>query len=579
MRETEGFCGAGRMRWLVPNEVMNRKRLVIVGGVAGGASAAARARRCCELCEIVVFERGPHVSFANCGLPYFVGGEIVAQDSLLLQTPESLRARFNLDVRVRTEVMQIDRGARVVRVREVGTDRTYEQPYDALILSTGASPLRPPIPGIDRPGHFAVRNIPDVERIDAWIRDCPGGRAVVVGGGYIGLEMAEQLRRRGLSVAVIEALDQVMAPLDPEMAAWLHRELEANGVDLHLGDKVTAFEAPQAGESARASVVVLGSGARIPADVVVLGLGVKPEVGLARDAGLELGERGGIRVNDRLQTSDPAIWAVGDAIEVRDRVTGAWSIIPLAGPANRQGRIAADNIFGRQERYEGTWGTAILRLFDLTAGCTGASEKALRRVGMPYKALHLHPGSHAGYYPGAEPIAMKILYAPDSGRLLGAQAVGAEGVDKRIDVLATALKGGMTVHELTELELAYAPPFGSAKDPVNLAGMAAENEMTGAVTLAQWHEVASLDPSQTLLLDVRRGDEVARGRIEGSVHIPLDEVRARLGELPRDREIVVHCQSGQRSYFACRILAQHGFRVRNLTGGFRTWNVAPKGGG
>ena len=553
---------------------MNPFRLVIVGGVAGGASAATRARRLCEQCEIIVFERGPHVSFANCGLPYFVGGEIVEHDSLLLQTPSTLRARFNLDVRVNSEVAGIDPRVQTVKVREVSTGREYEQGYGALLLSTGASPLRPPIPGIDRPGHFTVRNIPDVDHIMAWIKDCHACRAVVIGGGYIGLEMAEQLKQRGLGVTVIEALDQVMAPLDPEMAAWLHQELRANGVTLHLGDPVAAFEAPKAGESARASVVVLRSGKRIEADTVVLGLGVRPEISLAKNAGLELGAFGGIRVNERLQTSDPKIYAVGDAVEVRDRVTGAWSIIPLAGPANRQGRIAADNIFGRSSHYRGTWGTAVLRLFNLTAGCTGANEKSLRKADIPFQALHLHPNSHAGYYPGAEPIAMKILFAPGTGKLLGAQAVGHEGVDKRLDVLATALKAGMTVHDLAELELAYAPPFGSAKDPANLAGMAGQNVVAGDVNVLQWNEIASLDLTARLLLDVRRYDERAKGFIPGSIHIPLDEVRSRMNELPRDREIIVHCQSGQRSYFACRILSQNGFKVRNLSGSFRTWKTA-----
>jgi len=553
---------------------MNKKKIVIVGGVAGGASAAARARRLCEKCEIIVFERGPHVSFANCGLPYFVGGEIIEQDSLLLQTPATLRTRFNLDVRVNTEVVMIDRAAQVVKVRELATGREYDQLYDELVLSTGASPLKPPIPGIDWPGHFTVRNIPDVELIMAWIKDCKACRAVVVGGGYIGLEMAEQLKRRGLGVAVVEALPQVMTPLDPEMAAWLHQELRANGVELHLGDPVAAFEAPKPSESAGASVVVLQSGKRIEADGVVLGMGVRPETALAKNAKLELGKTGGISVNEHLQTSDPKIWAVGDAIEVRDHVTGAWSLIPLAGPANRQGRIAADNIFGRRSRYEGTQGTAILRLFNLTAGCTGANEKCLRRANIPFNALHLHPGSHAGYYPGAEPIAMKILFAPETGKLLGAQTIGREGVDKRIDVLATALKGGMTVNDLAELELAYAPPFGSAKDPVNMAGMAAQNILADDVAVAQWNEVASLDPQQTLLLDVRRPDERVKGFIPGSIHIPLDQIRARMNELPRDREIVVYCLSGQRSYFACRILLQHGFKARNLTGSYRTWKTA-----
>ncbi|HUJ11636.1 MAG TPA: FAD-dependent oxidoreductase [Verrucomicrobiae bacterium] len=553
---------------------MTAKRLIIVGGVAGGASAAARARRLCEDCQIIVFERGPHVSFANCGLPYFVGGEIAEQDSLLVQTPQSLKGRFNLDVRVKTEVVAIDRAARRVTVRDLTTGKESEEPYDALVLSTGASPLKPPIPGIDRPNHFTVRNIPDIEKIMAWSKDCQRCRAVVVGGGYIGLEMAEQLQRRGFGVTVIEALPQVMAPLDPEMAAWLHQELRANNVVLHLNDPVAAFEAPTEQESARASIVVLKSGTRVPADSVILGLGVKPEIDLARKAGLEIGERGGIRVNEYLQANDPQIWAVGDAIEVRDAVTGQWALIPLAGPANRQGRIAADNILGRRPRYGGSWGTAILRLFNLSAGCTGANEKTLRRLGIPFQIVHLHPNSHAGYYPGAEPIALKILFAPDTGRLLGAQAVGHEGVDKRIDVLATALKAGMTVHDLAELELAYAPPYGSAKDPVNLAGMAAQNILAGDVAVAQWRDVPGLDQQSTVLLDVRRDDERAQGFIPGSIHIPLDQLRGRLDELPHDLQIVVYCQSGQRSYYAARILAQHGFRVENLTGSYRTWKVA-----
>ena len=399
-------------------------------------------------------------------------------------------------------------------------------------------------------------------------------------------------------MTVVEALPQVMAPLDPEMAAWLHAELKANGVALHLGDSVAAFEAPQPGETARASVVVLKSGKRIEADTVVLGLGVRPETSLAKNAGLELGSLGGIRVNDHMQTSDAKIYAVGDAVEVRDRVTGAWGIIPLAGPANRQGRIAADNIFGRPSRYESTQGTAILRLFKLSAGCTGANEKSLRKAGIAYQALHLHPGSHAGYYPGAEPIAMKVLFAPDNGKLLGAQAVGHDGVDKRIDVFATAIKGNMTVNDLAELELAYAPPFGSAKDPINMAGMAAQNVLAGDVKLAQWDEIsgdgrsrresaltspgekasgltsAATGEEEFTVLDVRRPDERAKGFIPDSLHIPLDELRARMNELPRDGEIIVHCQSGQRSYFACRILSQHGFRVRNLTGSYRTWKTA-----
>lgn len=553
---------------------MPPQKLVVVGGVAGGASTAARARRLSEAAEIVVLERGPHVSFANCGLPYHVGGEIPQREDLLLQTPASLKARFNLDVRVRHEVRAIDRHARTVQVCDLGSGRVYTEDYDALVLATGAAPVRPPIPGLDRPGHFAVRHVPDVDAINAWITGHEARTAVVVGGGYIGLEMAEQLHRRGLAVTVVEALPQVMAPLDPEMAAWIHLELQAHGVDLCLGDGVSAFEPTSPTEPGAASVVVLRSGRRLPADLVILGLGVKPEVGLAREAGLTLGEWGGIRVNAQLQTSDPHIWAVGDAIEVRHGVTGAWQLIPLAGPANRQGRIVADNLFGRSSTYGGTYGTAILRAFSLQAACCGANETALNRAAIPFQVVHLHPGSHAGYFPGAEPIALKVLFAPDTGRLLGAQAVGKDGVDKRMDVLATALKAGMTVHELAELELSYAPPFGSAKDPVNLAGMAAQNILRGDVQVIQWRDLAGLDPATTLVLDVRNTPERAAGYLPGSVHIPLSELRARVQELPRDRLIIASCQSGQRSYFACRFLAQRGYHVRNLAGSYRTWQAA-----
>jgi NADPH-dependent 2,4-dienoyl-CoA reductase/sulfur reductase-like enzyme/rhodanese-related sulfurtransferase len=556
---------------------MQPMRLTVVGGVAGGASAAARARRLSEEAEITVFERGPHVSFANCGLPYYAGGEIAKRDALLLQTPGSLRARFNLDVRVRSEVLAVDRAARTVRVRDLNSGEEYAHAYDALVLATGAAPLRPPLPGLERPGHFTVRDVPEADRIRGWIEAGGAQRAVVVGGGYVGLEMAEQLARRGLDVVLVEALPQVLASLDPEMAAWLHAELRAQGVRLHLGDPVAPFEPPTGADSALASVVVLRSGARLPADLVILGLGVRPEVGLARAAGLELGNLGGIRVDERLRSGDPHVWAVGDAVEVKDLVTGRWSLLPLAGPANRQGRVAADSIFGRPSRYEGTLGTAVVRVFGLTAACTGASEKVLRQAGIPFEALHVHPASHAGHYPGASPIALKILFAPESGRLLGAQAVGRAGVDKRMDVLATALKARLTVHDLADLELAYAPPYGSAKDRVNLAGMAAQNVLAGDVKLAQWHEVAALDPVRTLLLDVRQPEECRAGAIPGAVQIPLGDLRRRVGELPHDREIVAHCQSGQRSYFAARVLAQKGFRVRNLTGSYRTWKAAQAG--
>lgn len=553
---------------------MRSKRIVIVGGVAGGASAAARARRLSEEAEIIVFERGPFVSFANCGLPYFVGGEIADPSDLVLQSPEKLRKRFNLDVRVLTEVTRIDRSEQVIHVRNLRTGDTSVESYDALILATGAAPLRPPIPGIDRPGHFTLRTVPDSEALSAWIDRTKARGAVVVGGGFIGLEMAEQLTRLVMAVTQVEALPQVMAPLDLEMAAWLHAELREHGVDLRLGDGVDRFEDPKPGEDAAASVVVLKSGARIAADIVVLALGGRPEVSLAREVGLEIGEMGGVRVDERMRTSDPHIWAVGDVVEVRNAVTGGWALVSLAGPANRQGRIAAESVLGRDSRFDGAWGTSVVRVFGLTAGTTGANEKTLRQASIPYEVVHLHPSSHAGYYPGAQPIAMKLLFSPGDGRLLGAQAVGREGVDKRLDVLATALKARMTVHDVAQLELAYSPPFGSAKDPVNLAGMVAENVLDGDLQTLQWYEVAGLDPQRTLLLDVRQPEEWDEGVIPGAIRIPLPELRGRLEELPRDREIVAYCRSGQRSYYACRMLSQHGFKCRNLDGAFLTWRTA-----
>ncbi|MDP6358249.1 MAG: FAD-dependent oxidoreductase [Planctomycetota bacterium] len=556
---------------------MKARKIIIVGGVAGGASCATRARRLSEESEIIIFEKGPHVSFANCGLPYFAGGEIAERDKLLVQTPESLQARFNLDVRVSTHVMRIDRERRAVEVRNLNTGEEYWEGYDALVLSTGARPLIPPIPGIGRAGHFAVRNVPDADHILAWVSEHSTRNAVVVGGGFIGLEMAEQLRRRGMMVSLVEAMPQVMAPLDTEMAAWLHNELLDHGVHLYLGNPVSSFEDPAEEETAAASVVVLQDGQRVPADIVILGLGVKPETTLASEAGLKIGELGGIRVTKSLHTSDPHIWAVGDAIEVTNALTGEWSLIPLAGPANRQGRIVANNILGRPVAYEGTLGSSIVRVFDIAAGATGLNEKTARRLKIDYEVIHLHPQSHAGYFPGAEPIALKILFDPGTGKLLGAQAAGRDGVDKRIDVLATALKGEMHVHDLANLELAYAPPYGSAKDPVNLAGMAAMNVIAGDTDIAQWHEITDLDFSKTILLDVRESAERERGRIPNSIHIPLDELRGRFEELPRDKEVVVYCHSGQRSYYAARILSQHGYRARNLTGAWRTWEAMSNG--
>jgi NADPH-dependent 2,4-dienoyl-CoA reductase/sulfur reductase-like enzyme/rhodanese-related sulfurtransferase len=552
---------------------MTKNKILIVGGVAGGATAAAHARRLSEEAEIIIFERGPYVSFANCGLPYYVGGEIIDKEDLLVQTPENLHSRFNLDVRVRSEVTAIDPIGRKIEIRGVNSNKKYWESYDELILSTGAKPLKPPIPGIDRPGHFTVRGIPDVEAINDWIVTHKAHRAVVVGGGFIGLEMVEQLQKRGLQVSVVEALDQVMTPLDPEMAGWLHKELQEHDVTLYLDDPVFKFNSSKIENPT--SLVELKSGTVLPADIVILGLGVRPDTELAKNAGLKIGKRGGIYVDEFLRTSDPNIWAIGDAIEVRDFITKEQVLIPLAGPANRQGRIVAENVFfGDSIKYPGTCGTSILRLFDLAVACTGANEKTLCCLNLPYDKVYLHPPAHATYYPGANKLAMKILFHPKNGKLLGAQIIGEEGVDKRIDVLATALKAGLTVHDLEDLELAYAPPFGTAKDPVNLAGMVAQHVVHHDIENAQWDEVEDLAPENSILLDVRDEDEREQGFIPDSKHISLPELRSRYGELPKDKEIIVYCQTGQRSYFACRFLIQKGFNAKNLSGAFRTWKIA-----
>lgn len=552
---------------------MNAPRIVIVGGVAGGMSCAARARRLSEAASIVVLERGPHPSFANCGLPYHLGGEISDRGKLIVQTPERLRATLALDVRPNHEALSINRIARTVRVRHLADGEESDLPYDYLVLSPGAAPIRPPLPGLDRPGVFTLRNIPDLDAIIAWLAQHDSPRAVVVGGGYIGLEVAEQLVHRGIPVALAEAGPQVMAPLDPELAAILHAELRARGVDLRLGDPLAAVE----DGGGAVGEVVLKSGARLPADVVILGLGVRPEAQLAKAAGLELGARGGIRVDETLRTSDPRIFATGDAIEVRDRITEEMALIPLAGPANRQGRIVADQIFGIPSTYKATQGTAVLRLFSQVAAVTGASEKALRRAGRKYRAVHLHPGSHAGYFPGAKPIAMKLLWEPGSGRVLGAQAVGEDGVEKRIDVIAAAIAGGLTIDDMAELELCYAPPFGSAKDPVNMAAMAAQNIEAGRIASVTAAELPARIAEGALLLDVRDAAEVAKGAIPGALHIPLAELRARLAEVPRGRPVITYCASGQRSYFAARVLIQNGWSAANLSGAYKTWSMAGTG--
>jgi NADPH-dependent 2,4-dienoyl-CoA reductase/sulfur reductase-like enzyme/rhodanese-related sulfurtransferase len=543
-------------------------RLLIVGGVAGGASAAARARRLSEDARIVLFERGPDVSFANCGLPYYLGGEIADREKLLVVTPERLYTRFNLDVRVRTSVEAIDRAAKKVRVRDLVSRQDYEETYDKLILAPGAAPLRPPLPGIDLPGVHTLRNLEDVdrikERLDRGVR-----QAVVIGAGFIGLELVENFVRRGVTTTVVELQDQVLPPFDREMTTPLVEHLAAKGVALLLGQSAQAFEQGPDGLRVR-----LKSGQQLPAQLILMGMGVRPENKLALAAGLEVGPRGGIRVNEHLQTSDPDVYAVGDAIEVKDFVTGEPTQVPLAGPANRQGRIAADHIFGRASRFRGTQGTAIVRVFERSAAMTGASEKVLRRANRPYRKVYVHPTHHAGYYPGAEAMTLKLLFDPESGRLFGAQAVGGAGVDKRIDVLAVAIQAGMTVFDLEEMELAYAPQYGSAKDPINMAGFVAGGLLRGDHPQTDVEAVLTIpEENRPFLLDVRTPQEFAAGHIPGAVNAPVDELRSRLGDLPLGREIAVYCQVGQRGYLATRILRQAGFPAVNIGGGYKTYSL------
>ena len=543
-------------------------KLLIVGGVAGGASAAARARRLSEDAQIVLFERGPDVSFANCGLPYYVGGEIADRGKLLVATPERLETRFKLDVRTRSSVESIDRSAKTIRVRDLASGREYEESYDKLILAPGAAPLRPAIPGCDLPGIFTLRNLQDVDRIQQRVSQGVK-RVVVVGAGFIGLEMVESFVKRGIATTVVEKDNQVLAPFDKEMTTPILETLVAKGVTMLLGQTAESFE-----PSAEGIVVRLKSGQRLTAQLVILGIGVRPESKLAVEAGLEVGPRGGIRVNEFLQTSDPEIYAVGDAIEVKDFVSGDPIQVPLAGPANRQGRIAADNVFGRSMKYRGTQGTAIVGVFDRTAAITGASEKALRRANRPYRKVYVHPVHHAGYYPGAEQMTLKILFHPETGKLWGAQAVGGAGVDKRIDVLAVAIQVGMTVFDLEEMELAYSPQYGAAKDPINMAGFVAGGLLRGEHPQVDAETIlAGPADQQPLVVDVRTPQEFSAGHIAGAVNVPVDDLRSRLGEIPRDRTIAVCCQVGQRGYLATRVLRQKGFSASNIGGGYKTYKL------
>jgi NADPH-dependent 2,4-dienoyl-CoA reductase/sulfur reductase-like enzyme/rhodanese-related sulfurtransferase len=541
--------------------------VLIVGGVAGGASCAARLRRLDEHAEIILFDRGPYVSFANCGLPYYVGDVIHDEAKLLVSTPQLFRERFNIEVRTEHEVTSIDRETSEIVVRNLASGEEYRERYDELVLSPGAAPIRPPLPGIDLPGIFTLRTVPDSRDIREWIEAQAARRAVVVGGGFIGLEMAENLVHRGLDVTIVEMAGQLMPPLDAEMAEFVRHRVVTHSAHLQLGDGVAEFRKAPDGSI----IVRTKSGAEFGSDIVILAIGVRPETGLATLAGLEIGARGGIRVDEQMRTSDPKIWAVGDAVEVRNVVSEGWELIPLAGPANRQGRIAADVICGREARFRGVQGTAVCGFFGLTVALTGATEKSLLRAGVTdFEKVYLHPGHHVSYYPGARPIHMKLLYQKTDGLVLGAQAVGEAGVERRIDVISMAIQMGATVFDLEEAELCYAPQFGAAKDAVNLAGMVAANVVRGDVELATWNDVHAGD---VFCLDVREGAEFKRGSVDGALNIPLGQLRGRLNELPRDQEIWVKCGVGQRAYYACRLLSQHGFRVKNLSGGYHTYRA------
>ncbi|WP_038184982.1 FAD-dependent oxidoreductase [Vibrio rhizosphaerae] len=562
-------------------------KIVIIGGVAGGASAAARARRLSETAHILMFERGPFISFANCGLPYHIGGEITERSKLLLQTPESFLARFNVDVRVMSEVIHIDRQAKTVTVRNLVDQQEYQEDYDFLLLSPGASPVVPSIQGIDNPLTHTLRNIPDMDRIIQTIQMNKPEHATVVGGGFIGLEVMEAFHRLGIKTTLIEMADQVMTPIDREMAGFAHAEIRAKGIDLKLGVALESVEYistdhianVDSGESedhqhiAGELKLSLNNGASLTTDILIMAIGVRPEIKLAAQAGLQIGESGGIYTNEYMQTSDPAIYAVGDAVEEQDFVTGKQTLVPLAGPANRQGRMAADNMLGRHETYQGTQGTAICKIFDLAVASTGKNEKQLKREGVAYEKVYVHTASHASYYPGAEVVSFKMLFDPQTGKIFGAQAVGKEGIDKRIDVMAVAQRAGMTVAQLQHLELTYAPPYGSAKDVINQAAFVATNLIKGDAVAIHYDQIDQLTADQ-VLLDVRNPGELQNGYLEGAINIPVDQLRQRLNELPKDKEIIIYCQVGLRGNVAYRQLVNNGFKARNLIGGYRTYLFA-----
>ena len=541
-------------------------KTVIVGGVAAGASTAARLRRLDENAEIVMFERGEHISFANCGLPYYINGTIPKRSSLLVQTPEAMHARFNLDIRTMSEVREILKDEKKIRVTNVLTKETYYESYDYLVLCPGAQPFVPDIPGIDKANVFSVRNIPDSDNIKHYVETNGIKKATVLGGGFIGLEMLEVLNEMDIETTLVEASSQVMNGLDQEMSNIIHNYLAANDIKLLLNERAVFLEGDDL-----VSKVNLSSGNAIDTELVILGAGVKPETWLAEEAGLELGSTGGILVDDYLKTSDPYIYAAGDAVQIKDFVTGEDILVPLAGPANRQGWIVANNIAGRNIKYTGSQGTGILKLMDLTAAMTGKNEKQLRNLGIDYLTCKVHPASHATYYPGSNQMTLKLIFTPKEGKVLGAQIVGYDGVDKRIDVLATSIRAGLNVFDLQELELAYAPPFSSAKDPVNMAAYAAGNILNEDVKVVNWEDVPDLVANGAYLVDMRTEGEVKRGQVPGAHNICVDELRDRLDEIPKDKEILLYCQVGIRSYIGNRILLQNGFKVKNIIGGYKSY--------
>ena len=537
-------------------------KTIIIGGVAGGATAAARLRRLDEKAEIIILERGEYVSFANCGLPYYIGGVITDRRDLTLQTPQSFKARFNIDVRVLNEAVKVSPDTKTVTVKNLRTGETYEETYDNLILSMGAEPIRPNIEGADGSNVFTLRNIPDTLKIKNYIDTAKPRSAVVIGGGYIGVEMAENLAQAGLKVAIVELADHLIAPLDFDMAADVHRYIKSKGIYLHLNNGVKAI---------KGNTVILQNG-EITADMIIMSVGVRPETAIAKDAGIELNLRGSIVVNNKMQTNIPDIYAVGDAVEVEDFITKKPAFIPLAGPANKQGRIAADNIAGYESTYTGTQGSAVLKLFDMTVATTGLNEKSATASGVDYDKTYTYSASHATYYPGAAQMSIKVLWDKKTLKIIGAQIVGFDGVDKRMDVLATAIRFGAKITDLTALELCYAPPFGSAKDPVNMLGFVAENIVSGKLKQFFWHDVENLPrDGSVFLLDTRTPYEVMQGKIDGFVNIPLDSLRERIDEIPKDRPVYVHCHSGLRSYLACRILTGNGYDCYNLAGGWRLY--------